>query len=235
MSLPKAKSSFRFATQASLTRITNWKATNLPELLSGLKEVPDSAIFYHTHRFLEQHHFLSPEPPNDFAYWVTTALQDDRLAEKLAAIDTVRFNTIRDLRDKLARTVEAHLAQSKNRREALPGDEFYFLQSVNFVLVTPYEAWNLGEFAEALKKVSVRSLYFHIFEARLRPPLGRNDFSEWLEKSLNEPQLARAIEVMDPYTQTLEGLRARILHLIQKRIQQIEDAAQKEASHALAQ
>jgi hypothetical protein len=31
-----------------------------------------------------QHQKLSPEPPNDFAHWVTTALQEDELGERLA-------------------------------------------------------------------------------------------------------------------------------------------------------
>jgi hypothetical protein len=52
---------------------------------------PPSVVFQHTHHFLVQHQELSPEPPNDFAYWVATVLQEDELGERLAAVDTVRF------------------------------------------------------------------------------------------------------------------------------------------------
>ena len=38
-----------------------------------------------------QHQYLSPEPPNDFAYWVSNVLQEDRLGEQLAAIDLIQF------------------------------------------------------------------------------------------------------------------------------------------------
>src|SRR3989338_2479977 len=123
MELKMASAPFRFVTQISITQITHWKAKNIHELLSCLKEVPGSVIYHHTHRFLLQHQFLSPEPPNDFSYWVDTSLQDDALAEKLAAIDTVRYTTIRDLREKIVQTVEKHIAHHPNGREAVPGEE----------------------------------------------------------------------------------------------------------------
>ncbi len=231
MTLPAAKTVFKFATQSNLTRITNWKAKDLAELAVCLREVPGSAIFYHTHRFLEQHQSLSPEPPNDFAYWVNAALQDERLAEKLSAIDTTRFTSVHDLREKIAITVENHLKHVQHPRQAMPGEEFYFMQSITFVLQTPYEAHDLAEFAETLKKVSIHSIYYHVFEARMRPPLGINDFSDWLDKSLDERQLARDIAGLDPYTQTLEGLRGRIVRLVERRLEQMS----KGAGHAIAQ
>lgn len=224
MTLRRAQSPFRFVTQVNLTQITNWKAKNLLELLGYIKEVPGSVIYHHTHRFLKQHQYLSPEPPNDFAYWVNTTLQDEQLAEKLFAIDTIRYPTIRDLREKIVQTIETHLTRHNNHHDAPEGDEFHFMQSISFVLPTPYEAWDLHEFAETLKKVSINSLYHHIFEARIRPPLGINDFSNWLETSLEEFELAQAIMKMDPYTQTLEGLRKRIIQLIEKRIAEITHA-----------
>ncbi|MDD5428718.1 MAG: DUF5752 family protein, partial [Candidatus Omnitrophica bacterium] len=96
--IKKSQEPFRFYTRLNLTELTGLKASNLGELLEGLKEAPESSIYHHTHRFLQQHHFLSPEPPNDFAYWVTGMLGEERLGEKLASIDIVRFTTINDLR-----------------------------------------------------------------------------------------------------------------------------------------
>ncbi|MBI2118497.1 MAG: hypothetical protein HYT97_02590 [Elusimicrobia bacterium] len=221
MELKMASAPFRFVTQVSVTQMTQWKAKNIYELLSCLKEVPGSVIYHHTHRFLKQHQFLLPEPPNDFAYWVDTALQDEKLAEKLFAIDTIRFPTIRDIREKVVQTIEEHLISYKNHHDAPAGDEFYFKQSISFVLPTPYETWNLSEFAEALKKVSINSLYHHIFEARIRPPLEINDFSNWFETALGETKLAEAISKMDPYTHTLEGLRHQVINLVERRIQEM--------------
>jgi len=67
-----------------------------------------------------------------------------------------------------------------------------------FHIATPHEAWDLQEFLDALKKISIHSLYHHIFEGRIRPPLGINDFSNWLENGLGETRLAKAIHSMDP-------------------------------------
>lgn len=221
MSLKRAGSPFRFVTQVNLTEITVRQAKNLPELLRHLREVPGSVIYHHTHRFLKQHQYLSPEPPNDFAYWVDSALQDEKLAEKLYAIDTVRYPTIRDLREKIIRTLEEHLARQGSRHDAPEGEAFRFMRSVSFALPTPYEAWDLREFVESVKKIGVNSLYHHIFEARIRPPLEINDFSGWLEAELGETDLARAIAKMDPYTQTLDGLRQRLVGLVERRIREV--------------
>src|SRR3989344_3705384 len=129
MILKRANQPFHFCTQASLTQITGRKAKNLAELSGHLKEVPGSVIYFHTHRFLEQHQFLSPEPPNDFAYWVTAALQEEELGERLAGIDTVRFSTIRALRNKIIETIEKHMAANPNGRNAPSGHELYLMQA----------------------------------------------------------------------------------------------------------
>src|SRR4030043_1389365 len=91
---------FRFMTRLNLVELQGRQAKNIPELLEGLRLVPGTSIYHHTHRFLQQHHYLSPEPPNDFAFWVTDALGLDTLGERLASVDTISFRTIRDLRTK---------------------------------------------------------------------------------------------------------------------------------------
>ena len=75
------------------------KARNPAELLATYtSRCPQSSIYYHTHRFLQQHHYLSPEPPNDFAYWVTNILGLDALGERLASIDIIHFMDMEALR-----------------------------------------------------------------------------------------------------------------------------------------
>ena len=76
----------------------------------------------------------------------------------------------------------------------------------------------MRSFKLGLRKVSLGSLYFHIFEARLRLGKGINDFSAWLEDSLEEKELAEKVARLDPYTYTLEGLRSSLIQLIEKRI-----------------
>ena len=205
--------------------MTGIKAKDLKELLERLKTVPESVIYQHTHRFLEQHQYLVPEPPNDFSYWVTEILQDEKLGERLATIDTIRFSSIKDLREALVSAIENHLEKYPNLRRVPEGKEFHFMGAIRFSMPTPHQAYDLAEFMNCLKKVSVSSLYLHIFEARLRPPLGTNDFSQWFEIQLGEKELARKVAGLDPYTQTLEGLRSRVGGFVQKRVEELSRAA----------
>jgi hypothetical protein len=217
--LTKAKQPFNFYTRLNLIEFTGKKATNLRELVEIMKEVPGSVIYHHTHHYLQQHLYLSPEPPNDFAYWVTYILREDELGEEIASIDLCEFSTIRSLREKIMDTIEQHLARNpETLRTAPPGGEFHFFKTITFILPTPYVASNLLEFLEAIRKISIHSIYFHMFEAKLRLEKGENDFSRWIEDMLGEKELAREIAKFDPYTFTMEGLRGNLCRLIIKYI-----------------
>ncbi len=220
MTTRRAREPFRFYSRLTLTILTGVKARNLGELLEHLRKAPDMVVYQHTHRFLQQQQHLIPEPPNDFAFWVTHTLLDEELGERLAAIDTVRFTSLGALRDALAATIAQVFKGTRLRLEAPRGKEFHFMRAVRYSLPTDIEASDLVEFRDGLKRVSISSLYLHIFEARLRPPLGVNDFSLWFERELGETELAAAIDRLDPYTRTLEGLRSRIASLVERRIEE---------------
>lgn len=214
----KAEEPFRFYTRLNLSELTGLKASNLNELLGGLKDVPESCVYHHTHRFLQQHHFLSPEPPNDFAYWVTNMLGEEKLGEKLASIDIVQFTTINDLRNNIILAIDVYLKANPAaaKRFVHENERFHFLKSISFILPTQYAADDLTGFVEILKKIDVNSIYFHIFEARLRLGKKTNDFSNWIETSLGDKELAGKILKLDPYTYTLEDLRKTIIRIIEK-------------------
>ena len=205
---------FRFYTRLNLVELLGRKAKNVEELLQGVRQVPGSSIYYHTHRFLQQHHYLSPEPPNDFAFWVTNSLGVDALGERLASVDTVKFRSIWSLREKFIETLESYVREQNSRNtDCQEGEEFHFMSCRTFILPTSYEAQNLKEFREILKRVSISSIYFHVFEARLRLERGENDFSNWLEE-IGQKKLAREISRLDPYTITLEGLRKNLIRRV---------------------
>jgi hypothetical protein len=214
----KAKEPFRFHTRLHLTELTGLRAMNLSQLLELIKDVPGSSIYHHTHRFLQQHQYLSPEPPNDFAYWVTEILGEDELGEKLSSIDTISYSTIRGLREKIVETISNYLKDNAmaKLRFAREGEEFYFIKSVSFILPTDYVAGDLKEFADILKKVTIESIYFHVFESRLRLEKNDNDFSNWIGTSLGNKELAIRISKLDPYTHTLEGLRNSLVEMVEK-------------------
>ena len=210
---------FDFYTRLNLPLLLGRKARTIPELLAGLKDAPGASVYYHTHRFLQQHHFLSPEPPNDFAFWVTASLGLDALGERLASVDTVKFRTIMSLRDKFVEILEAYVGETQSPSpQSPPGEEFHFLSCRTFILPTRYKASDLREFLEILRSVSINSIYFHMFEARLRLERGENDFSNWFE-GIGQRELAAEVARLDPYTMTLEGLRKVLIQKVGRHVQ----------------
>jgi hypothetical protein len=211
----RGSTEFRFNTKFDQTILLGNKAKNIPELLAGIRAVPNSSIYFHTHKFLQQHHYLSPEPPNDFAYWVANVLNEATLGENLSSIDIIQFHKISDLRNRFAEIIDGYLQSPHRYVDAPIGQELYFMSSETFVLATPYVAHNLREFREILRKISVHSLYHHIFDAYLRMEHEENDFSVWF-RTMGEAELADEVLRLDPYTYTLEGLRQKIIQLINK-------------------
>lgn len=216
--LVKATEPFRLCTRLHLSELTGLKAATLSELLELLKTVSGSCIYHHTHRFLQQHQYLSPEPPNDFAYWVSNVLGERELGEKLASIDIIQFTSVRSLREKIISVIENYLQKQPlaQKRFVNPGAEFHFIKSVSFIFPTSYVSSDLKELTEILKKITIDSIYYHVFESRLRLEKGKNDISLWIEKAIGDKRLADKITQLDPYTFTLEALRKKLVNLIEK-------------------
>lgn len=206
---------FYFHTKVDQTILLGVKARNLSELLASVQTVPESSVYYHTHRYLRQHHFLSPEPPNDFAYWITQVLNEATLAERISSIDIIQFHTLEELRNAFIDILQTHLESTERTPSAPPGQEFHFMASRTFVLHTPHAARSLTEFAAQLRQVSIGSLYYHIFEAKLRLEKEENDFSLWF-RDLGKTALADKVAKLDPYTYTLEGLRNTLIQMVEQ-------------------
>lgn len=206
---------FRFSSKLDLTILLGRRAKNSRQLLEGLKQVPDTSVYFHTHKYLLQYHYITPVPPNDFAQWSLTSLNDDLLGERLSSIDVVQFNSLAALRESLVRVVEDHVAANGSRRECPPGEEFHFMASQAFIVPTPIVVRTLEEFAAHLEHVSLNSLYHHMFDARLRLGRGENDFSAWF-RGIGKPELADEVKRLDPYLHTLEGLRKRLTVLVRR-------------------
>lgn len=210
---------FRFYTRLNLVELLGRRACTVRELLAGIREVPGASIYHHTHRFLQQHNVLSPEPPNDFAYWISGVLGLDEIGERLASVDTVRYRRINDLRARYVEILEEALSARRNSWPVCQeGGEFHFMSCRTFIIPLPTVAHDVGEFLDILAKISVNSLYYHVFESRLRLEQGENDFAVWFE-ARGESGLAAALSRLDPYTITLEGLRQEIIRLVRDHVQ----------------
>ncbi|MBI4350095.1 MAG: hypothetical protein HY550_01540 [Elusimicrobia bacterium] len=213
---------FKFRTRLTLTEVTGRRALNIAELLEGIKAADDAVVYHHTHRFIKQSHHLVPEGANDFAYWVTNTVQADRLGEELTSIDIVRYNSLAALRDAFVRMLERHLAENPGpMRTVAPGREFHFMRAIRFSLPTACAATDYESFIDCLRNVSASSLYLHVFEARLRPPYGVDDFSHWFKTNFGDEAVGREISRLDPYSYTLEGLRRRIIGIIERRLPEV--------------
>lgn len=210
----KAKVPFEFYTSSQLVEITGKKAAHLKEFVEILKEIEGSSLFYHVHHAFREHQFAPGYYVNDFAYWVREELGEVVLAEKLANIKIKDYTNIESLRQKIVEIIEDHLKKAIEIRKASPGREFYFCKNIGVIQKTKHVAWDLNEFCEALKRVGLRSLFFHFFEARLRLGRNTNDFSNWIKFNFGEEELARKIEALDPYLYTMDELRDRIIALI---------------------
>lgn len=211
-----AKTEFVFHTSLELVEITGKKARNVSELLQIIRTIDAPSILYHTHRYFREHHFIRGEYSSDFAVWAMDSLQERALGERLAAIDIHKFSDVESLRNAIAKVIEV-VAQGLRINDVPKGEEFYFCRAISIVFPTGHRAKTLEEFVEALEKGSINSIYFHLFESPLRLKVNTNDFSNWIEDSVGDRELARKIERLDPYFYTLDELRNEIIKLILKR------------------
>lgn len=209
---------FYFYTSSNLVELTGEKADTLEELLSLLKRVSGSAIFYHVFQGYRERHFAIEKYHSEFAQWISASLGEEALAERLGALDIRDFTSIRGLRESMAQIVADHLQSypdSGNRQGKTP---FFFCQSISVVTPTKHIAWTLDNFHQIIGKIGIRSIHYHLIEARLRLGIHTNDFSYWLRTSLEKEELAQQIEAIDIYLHTLEEIRRTILQLVEEQL-----------------
>ena len=208
---------FVFMSSVEAVQLTGRRASSLLELFLGLEASDGAVLYHHTHRFYRSHSFLGPWDRSDFALWVGQALKEEALAERLGAVDPREFQDLSAFKESLLRILGSLLEErARWIRPVPPGLEFHFCRSVSLVFPTGYEARNLEEFAFALARVDLASLYYHMIEAPLhhRDPQGPpNDLSRWLLEA-GFPEKAAAVARVDPYRGDLEGLRADLLRVL---------------------
>jgi len=194
---------FEFRQCVKLLRATGRKARDLEELESAIRSVSPHSIYHHVYEYPLK--MIELEYTNDFAHWAGETLEARRLAEALSNIDPYRFGSMEELRDELARQIEEFRKNQSLVQRVLPGEEFYFNETVTLVFPAGARARNLAEFLMALKFVDASSIYYHFFEARNR--VGINDFSVWLKDALGREELARNLHEMDLLMHTVSGIR----------------------------
>jgi hypothetical protein len=205
---------FEFKLCSNLLRFTGRKARNLRELREGLRSVSEDSIFHHTYQYFLKGPIL--EYTNDFSHWAGESLEERALAEHLSNIDPYSFSRVQDLREDFLRVIDGYLEVFPEPREAFPGDEFYFNETISLVVPLGIRVRNLSEFLVAVKYVNPGSIYYHFFEAKIRLSEGINDFSAWIASSLDKKELSEKIRAIDPFMFNLEEIRNRIISLVEK-------------------
>ncbi|MGD0885019.1 MAG: DUF5752 family protein [Thermodesulfovibrionales bacterium] len=207
--------SFRFKQCVNILKSTGKKAKNLRELWNGIEAASSESVYHHTYQYFLKGHSL--EYSNDFAQWAGESLEERVLAEHLSSIDPYEFADILDLRNKLLEVIDDYLETFPESKEVVPGNEFYFNETITMVFPVGIRARNLAEFLIAVRYLDAGSIYYHFYDARSRLG-GKDDFSRWFEEVLAKKELAEKIRAMDPFMHTLDGIRQHIMEAVDEEV-----------------
>jgi len=207
---------FEFKQCVSIHKSTGKKAGNLRELRDVIAGATEESIVHHNYQYFLKGHMR--EYSNDFAEWVGESLGEKALAEHLSNIDPFDFKEIGALRNEMLGLIDDHLERFPNPKEARPGDELYFNETVMLIFPVGIRARNLAEFFAAIKYLEEDCIYYHFYEARIRLGWGSDDFSRWFEDTLGEKDLAGKIRAIDPLMYTVEQIRTFIAGLVEETV-----------------
>jgi len=209
----QAKEPFIFMAASYLVRIRSERAQTLADMARYLRSCSEDSIFYHTFQSLESHHYSIFS--SDFAQWILAACNDAVLAERLATVDLRACVSLAELRKTLASRVEEHIRENTGAADRPAFEPFHFCEATEVTVPLGREARNLGELTEGIRGLALHSLHYHFITSRLRLKLVTNDFSQWIEHSMEMPELAEQLNAVDFYTNTLEGVRHEILDTLE--------------------
>ena len=216
------KTPFEFMQYVSIHKSTGKKAGNLRELRDVIAEASEESIVHHNYQYSQKGRMR--EYTNDFAEWVGESLGEKALAEHLSNIDPYDFKEIGALRNELLGLIDYYFDRVPKPKEAMPGDEFYFTETVTLIFPVGIRARNLAEFFAAIKYIEEDCIYYHFYEARIRLGRGNDDFSRWFEDTLGEKDLAAKIRAVDPLMYTVEHIRTFIAGLVEETVRRDMEA-----------
>jgi AcrR family transcriptional regulator len=141
-------------------------------------------------------------------------MRDQRLAERLAAIEPFESPSLEQMREELVATISDHLLHFAVGPPGAGVEPFRFFQLHLIPVPTGHQARTLREFRDALAEVDVSALFYHLIEARYRLRRGRGDFAEWVASAIGRPEVAERLAAIDPYGGSLERMRDRHLTVL---------------------
>ncbi len=196
----------------SLVRCATGRAcSNLRELLEAVRNVPDAVLEHHMMHCALEDHFELYEFPNDLARWCWTVLGDNVLGEQLALADPYRQSSTAGLRAALVNLIEDRLWGLDHLAWCRPGLELHLVESHLIAYDTGERIFTPAALMEAIERMALRSLFYHVHDARRRTAGQSDDFSLWLEKRGAETSLAATLRKVDFYFLNLSQLRQALI------------------------
>jgi len=190
---------------------THKRANTLKEFRDHVENLNPDSLYYHFWANLLLPHFEEREYINDFASWVRHSLSDTKLAEQLAVLDPVSFNSLEELRYRLLECIDERLDESEYLRWFYATQQFEFLRSQIVVFDTHTKISEPHEMSILIPRMSVSSVFYHFIDARRRTPDKVDDFRQWLAffGDTHQP-LIDQLTGIDPYFSTLVELRQNL-------------------------
>ena len=144
-------------------------------------------------------------------YWL---LNRPQLAERLGGLDVRDYLSLAELRGDLRRILTEYCEENPREADISGFEPFHFCECGEVTAPLGPEANTLAEFREGLERLSHASIYYHFLISRLRLQLKTNDFSYWLESVMDRVDLARRINRIDIYTNTLDSARDQMVRIV---------------------
>lgn len=199
---------------------TGKRAYTLKELRDTLQTIDADSIYHHFWGGLLEPRFEEREYNNDFAAWVRHGLHDYPLAEQLAMVDPILHFDLEDLRQELLETIEERLDEDESSYWRVATRSFEFMRSQIVVFDTYKRLQEPEALAEWLPSLSASSIFYHFIDARRRLPEGVDDFRYWFSNFGDRYQdLCQELSRLDPYFETLTGLRSKLAQTFQAYLQ----------------
>jgi len=188
-------------------------AFNLRELRERVAVCSENVLFHHYCETTLRSTFDNPDYRNDFAVWSKLYLGDRVLAERLGILDPYSFPSLGELRAATLEVIDERLGELTMIPWARQGDEFFFMEATTVMFSAGVRISHPSELADAVRKMTNGSVYFHFLEARRRPAIGKDDFTTWLLESAdgegNRPYI-EALASIDYQFHTLPDLRKEL-------------------------
>jgi len=201
---------------------TGEEATNLRELRDRILRVSGRSLYYHFWGRLLRNFPERGEYVNDIGNWVGHELRDPVLAERLTLVDPGDETDIETLRVRVADLLEERLNDGGPILHPRPNHAFHFLESEMVIFDTGIEVADPKELAAVLPELPESVVYFHLVDARHRPPTGEDDFQHWLSAwgDLYRP-LSEDLAALDVYFSSLSEIRMELTELFRAHTREV--------------